>query len=615
MKQNHNSPAKNHKGYLYCTIGILFSFLLMLPYLILGTGSIVTYHDQLDGELLNYLLAAKYLFTGAETYPELMNGLPVTGAVPPAPLFVLFYYFFSPFAAFLISQWFISIISFLGMYLLIHRLTGQRITGLLLGIIFMLLPFYPVYGLCIPGQPLLLYSVLRLRDLELQLSASGLYRKPTKKEVSKGIGYLALILFYSLCSSLVLVGFACLLALGIASLCITFQAFRKHTRFPYAPWLSLAVLLCGYLASNLNLIRQVLFPADGELSHKSEVIYTPTNFAESFRSAFYPGIPYTESWSVVLFPLALLCILLLMIARHKKDSDAIITLKTALIQSAGIFCIILLICTLYGVYGTSPVVTIRNSTEGALSGFNLGRITWLLPTFWCILAGRLISPLCPQAPLPQAILPEKKATPSGIFLRYLLFLGIFGVWGSIILLNSPLRANISKLVKGNDYYALDWEKFYATDIFEQIDDAIGRPKEDYRVISLGIYPAAAAYNGYYCLDGYSNNYPLDYKHSFREIMAEELAKSEYIRTYFDNWGNRCYLTTAEYNNYYSIEKKWNGGFHNLSLNTEKLREMGCDYLFSATWILNADELGLTLLREEPFATESSWYNIYVYAVK
>lgn len=44
------------------------------------------------------------------------------------------------------------------------------------------------------------------------------------------------------------------------------------------------------------------------------------------------------------------------------------------------------------------------------------------------------------------------------------------------------------------------------------------------MISVGIYPAAAAYNGFHCLDGYSNNYPLEYKHAFRQIMEGELDK-------------------------------------------------------------------------------------------
>ncbi|MBO5281674.1 MAG: hypothetical protein J6B43_00890, partial [Lachnospiraceae bacterium] len=60
-------------------------------------------------------------------------------------------------------------------------------------------------------------------------------------------------------------------------------------------------------------------------------------------------------------------------------------------------------------------------------------------------------------------------------------------------------------------------------------------------MSLGITPAAALYNGFYCLDGYSNLYPLEYKHEFREIIARELEKSEGVRVYFDAWGNRCYL--------------------------------------------------------------------------
>ncbi|MGN0403030.1 MAG: DUF6044 family protein [Acetatifactor sp.] len=608
--KKHTKTFPFNTDLLYLAAGVLFSLLLMVPYLILGTDSIVTYHDQLDGELLNYVLAAKYLFTGTEVYPELMNGLPATGAVPPAPLFVLFYYFFSPFTAFLLSQWFISIISFLGMYLLIKKLTKKRLPAFVMAVLFMMLPFYPVYGLCIPGQPLLLYGILCLRSLEIRLSDSGAHRKPTGKEWLQGIGCLFLVLLYSLSSSLVLVGFACLLALGLASLFMTCRALRRHSCFSLTPWLSLAVLLCGYLVCNLSLIRQVLFPAPGELSHKSEVVYTPVNFVDSFRSAFYPGIPYTEAWPVVLLPLTLLCLLFLLIAKRKKDSAACLSLRKALKKSAVIFSLLLLICALYALYSTAPVVDFRNSTEGALSGFNLGRIVWLLPTGWCILAGYLLSALCPDTPFSLKSLKHFYTS-----VRYLIILTVFALWGLIILLHSPLKANISKLVKGTDYYALDWGKFYATDIFEQIDDAIGRPKEDYRVISLGIYPAAAAYNGFYCLDGYSNNYPLAYKHSFREIMADELAKNEYIRLYFDNWGNRCYLTTAEYNNYYTIEKKWNGGFHDLSLNTTKLREMGCDYLFSATWILNADELGLTLLREEPFTTEDSWYNIYVYAVK
>ena len=146
---------------LYIISGLLIASLAMIPYLILGTGSIITYHDQLDGELFSYLLTARYLFTDVKIYPELLNGLPANGAVPPAPLFVLFYKFFAPFTAFMMSQWFINLIGFLGMFLLLRKLVGTNLISFGISIIFMLMPFYPVYGLCIPGQPLLIYVVLQ----------------------------------------------------------------------------------------------------------------------------------------------------------------------------------------------------------------------------------------------------------------------------------------------------------------------------------------------------------------------------------------------------------------------------------------------------------------------
>lgn len=582
---------RTHAKTLLPAAGLLFSGILMLPCLLLGTGSVVTYHDQLDGELLNYILAARYLFTGTDVYPEILNGLPATGAVPPAPLFVLPYVFLKPFSAFMLSQWIIYIVGFLGMYLLLHKLTERPLVSFFTAVIFMLLPFYPVYGLCIPGQPLLVYGILCL------------YRRERRK-----LPYLAMILLYSLSSSLVLVGFACLLTLGATALVMTVRALRRKAGIPWSLWLALAVLLAGYLACNLALIRQILFPAPEEVSHKTEVIYSARGFLDCLREALYPGTSYAETWPAVLLPAFALCLLFLFRALLRHDTAAVAYMRKNLGKAAKIFGFILLLCVLYALYNGPVITGLRNAAGSALGSFNLGRVLWLLPTAWCVLAGYLLASLYPT------LHPINAANKPGFPVRHAIVLAVFLLWSLTVFLHSPLKANISKLMKGRDYYALDWDKFYACDIFRQIEDAIGKPKESYRVVSLGIYPAAASYNGFYCLDGYSNNYPLTYKHAFREIMADELAKNEYTRLYFDNWGNRCYLSTAEYTTYYSLEKKWNGGFHDLALNTEKLKELGCDYIFAATWILNADELGLTLLREEPFESDGSWYNIYVYVI-
>ena len=177
-----------------------------------------------------------------------------------------------------------------------------------------------------------------------------------------------------------------------------------------------------------------------------------------------------------------------------------------------------------------------------------------------------------------------------------------------------LKPNLQKIINP-DYPLMSYGDYYAIGVLSQVEDFLeereGKSKEGYRVVSLGIDPAAALYHGFYCLDGYSNNYSLAYKHAFRKALEPELKKSEYLTDYFDNWGNRCYLFSAECPGYYTIEK---GGFFfsNYELNTEALRELGAKYLFSAAYIANAKEQGLTLLREEGFETEDSYYRIFVY---
>ncbi len=605
--------ANNKKTTLYMISGLLIASLAMIPYLILGTGSIVTYHDQLDGELFSYLLTAKYLFTDVKIYPELLNGLPANGAVPPAPLFVLFYKFFAPFTAFMLSQWFINLIGFLGMFLLLHKLVGTNLISFGISVIFMLMPFYPVYGLCIPGQPLLVYAVLQLYELERRHFSGTRLQKA---------GFILLIILYGLSSSLVLVGFAWLMVLGIFALYLTIRNKRTGQKIPSTPWISFLVLLATYLLTNLSLIKQVLFPSTGYVSHKTEMLISPQDIFSSIKDCFLHGISYAMSYHDIILLLGIFLLVLLVIRKELKRHQIILKLFSA----------ILLICLFYGLYLGPQMTTLRNSVGGVLKEFNLGRIAWLLPLFWCVLGAYLIKYLFEAISAPtktsdsfsgssnmltndiSSKMQEKRCTPIRMLFATLLVYAILGIWGISVLLHSSLRPNLSKLVKGDTYYALDWDRFFAEDIFEQIDQAIGKPKDTYHVVSVGIYPAAAAYHGFYCLDGYSNNYPLEYKHTFREVMAGELEKSDYVRDFYDNWGNRCYITTAEQANYYTFEKKWNSVIYDLDLNIEKLKELDCRYIFSAAYIMNAEEMGLSLLQDAPFETENSWYHIYVYVV-
>lgn len=100
--------------------GLCLTGISVLLFCLLGKESIITYHDQLDGEVLAYIYQARYLFEDSKI-PELMNGVGKTALTAPAPLLVLFYKVLPPFAAFVASQYFEMLIAFTGMYLLLTK--------------------------------------------------------------------------------------------------------------------------------------------------------------------------------------------------------------------------------------------------------------------------------------------------------------------------------------------------------------------------------------------------------------------------------------------------------------------------------------------------------------
>ena len=125
-----------------------------------------------------------------------------------------------------------------------------------------------------------------------------------------------------------------------------------------------------------------------------------------------------------------------------------------------------------------------------------------------------------------------------------------------------------------------------------------------------MYPSVTEYNNFYTLDSYVFNYSIDYKHRFRKVIKGELEKSETLRRYFDEWGSRCYIFSSDLGLKFLFSKTDNVSLSNLELNISELRNLGCDYIFSAVEIKNYKDLKLSYVNS--YTTDQSYYNIRVY---
>ena len=565
--------------------------MMLLPYLILGQDAIVTYHDQLDGELIGYMLQAKHLFDG-NLLPEFMNGADKTALTLPAPGFVLLFFVMNPFWALVAMQLLGSLCGYVGMYLLAGEIPkAHPASAMAVGILYAYLPFLPVYGLSQYGLPLLFWSFLQLRK---------------KKHTAFAFGYSAV---YALCSSLALIGFG---VIGMGLLWVLLPGQRERRRL----LLSCLGLMTGiYVLENFRLLGQLSGWLPGEASHKEEYVLTAEPFWNSLLTGFLQGGQHSVDYHQWIFGGAVLAgVFSLLTGAFRREKER--KLLGAMGISIGV---VFLLAGASALWDSSLGILLRTRLS-ALGAFQADRLLWMTPCLWYLfLACELELGLC----LLHFVRGEKTASlGGGVTGRFLAGAGLFCfaavtiLTGAEVLRNSNLKPNVQKL-RDPDYGLLSFGDYYAIGVMEQVEayllEQTGEGPEDYRVVSLGIDPAAALYQGFYCLDGYSNNYSLEYKHSFRKIIAPELEKSQYLQEYFDDWGNRLYLFSSECPGYYTIEK--NGFyFQDYELDVSALRELGGKYLFSAAWIENAEETGLSLVREEPFETQDSYYRIFLYEI-
>lgn len=556
-------------------LGFLLMAVVFAPYAILGKGSVFPIHDQLDETILTYVLNAKYLRTGAEIFPEVMGGINASGMQPSAILFIPLYRIFSVFTAFLIQYAIVFAAGFFGMYFCAREMTGSSILALVASACFAMLPVQPVYGLSVMGVPLLLYSFLCL------------YRK---KHIFLSFIW---ILFFGLTTHLVLIGYV---ALGLWALALLVMLCRK--RLEKWPVLGFLWLLGIYIAVNYRLFAELLFGQSSYVSHREELVNDTLPFWNTVREVFWNSAQHADS----LHKYLIVPILVLLAAEGALYRKLEKTEKKRYLTALAGFALLVGIALFYGFCKSPLVVDFKNRCSGFLRYFQAERFYWLYPAGWYLefvlcfsvwwnrRGGKLWQALSVKlAVLCLVLLPTLQE----------------------IKVNSYFYMSVNQINNGSGVTGyISWKSYYAEDLMEELEEAIGRDMSTYRVVHLGMSPAPALMHGFYTVDGYSNNYPLEYKHRFRKVIEKELEKSEATAVYFDTWGSRCYLFNAATGNAWMLGKSLDIVYENLELNMDALKDLGCEYLFSCGEILNAEELGLELMGY--FETETGYWGVWLY---
>ncbi|WP_374193762.1 DUF6044 family protein [Bacillus sp. ISL-75] len=545
----------------FIIIALLVIAAYLSPLFILQENAHIRVHDNLDSNLAWYkvLTRSGEMFGPVNaTIPQIINGQLSRNAFGTEySIIVWLYALFPTMIAYGLSQALTRIVAFFGMYWLLkkHFLPGEKWLFLQIGsaLAFALTPFWPSGMLSTLGMPLALWALLNIRNGE-----------------GAWTDYLVLTLlpFYA---SIVLGFFFFLTAMGFFWLTDCLRGKGWNLRF-FAAIMYMTVI---FMFVEYRLIFSFLLI--DEPNSRDEYFNPTLPFWRSVRLTIKNYLlGHTHVMTVhTLFILPATITAIWIVFRKKlwKQESLFVFLFS--------LNIVLSIWYAFWFYeGWAPIV----KRFHFLATFNFARYHFLRPMV--IYAGFALALKVLSLQGENWVRAAKWYA-----VLQLLFLGLF---------NDEIIYREKPTVKA----------FFAEEMFHEIEEYIALPKEEYRVASIGIHPAISQYNGFYTLDTYNNFYPLTYKHQFRKIIERELAKNKKVRTYFDKWGGRCYIFTAQLGKHYMIKKDSKRHLKHLELNTGVFKKMGGRFIFSALPIDNAKENQLLLMKV--FESKTSAWKIYLY---
>lgn len=585
---------KNEQKLLLIALTVVFLF--WAPYLFQGQDIHVKIFDTLDSHIPHSKTLAQsgkaFNLDPNTRLENFLNGIPLSGVDSGYNVLTWLFMIFSPFAAFALNELIIRIVALLGMFLFLKthviKQDNKEQFWLIAGaaLCFSLTPFYLGGGISIAGIPLLLYAFFNI--LEKQWKYTDLL----------------VIFFFPFYSRLALAGVFIAISLTIIWLVDSYR--KKKINLPYLG--GLALLTATYIFTHYHLVYSLLSPDFTSFREEIDIMGVSTAAAlkNTVKNFLFERVNVASAHHIFVVTAAASAAAAVVILMIRKKENRFSFYPKSL---AALTLLTLATSILWGFKYWKPIMPLREKLP-FLNAFDMSRFYWFNPFLWYVIFALAL--------LIIARLKKGTALVSLLIIGQVLFTFVFYNWEYRHLLGIRSSFAGSPLT-----YSLTYREFYSQDLFDAIDRHIGRPRQDYRVVSLGIHPGIAQYNGFYTLDIYTDIYSLEYKHQFRKIIEKELAKSPILQKGFDGNAKRCFLLAAELHGSSAIRGlAYSRGISKfethleikqLDLDTGALKAMGGEYIFSAVPIRNYKDLSLDL--DGIFKSIASPWKIYLYKVR
>ena len=561
-------------GFLLLEGGVFFYY---------GEKSYIAVHDNMDLFLAQFqMLKNTSSFWKHGVDVPFLGGISRDNLPSELSLYTFLYMIFPTFTAYVLGLLFKVVIAIVSFRLLAKQLYPKQYLTYrpliyMTGFVYGILNVFPAFGFAFASMPLAAYLLIRI------------YREPSKK--------LYLLLFlYPLVSYFSYVG---IFILGYLFIAVIWLSVRDK-KPAYSMIAALFVLALGYVVCEYRLFGQMLL--SDEVTIRSTLVnpsLSPAQIGSEILTVFKEGIFHADGvHTKIVLPICIIYFLAHNVwYLWKKQAKNIL-------HDAFNFVMLFLVfnALIYGLYDCEPVRTLVETLLPPLKGWQFNRTIWFNPFLWyCALF---------------------------LLLKQLYDKGVIWTWAANGIICIAVLAVILTPTRYNDLYytcyyrayeyfhgtevdELDYEQFYAVDLFEKIKEDIGYQGE--WTAAYGFHPAILEYNGIATLDGYLGFYSQRYKEDFRKIIAPALDRMEETRIYYDDWGARVYLYSGTDLSIVSATKTVYATDYDIYIDEESFRNLGGTYIFSRWELTNADEAGLRMLDSYPL--DDVVYTIYVYESK